>query len=180
MKRKKQTRKEHAVNLKKSAEKPRTELEKRLAGAEKEAQTMRKNAQELLDGAEATSDYVMRQLEEAKKRQEADKFLPNAKKAIRSRVRECGRTMPSPIADYVDDEEYVLPRALEKGDAESFAATSAHREYLLDDPDKNGAVNVRMGAVKMRVNVKDLKLLEDAESVAKEEKNKRLPSRAHR
>ena len=35
-----------------------------------------------------------------------------------------------------------------------------------------------MGAVKMRVNVKDLKLLEDAESVAKKEKKKQSSARA--
>ena len=43
---------------------------------------------------------------------------------------------------------------------------------LLEDPDKNGNVSVRMGAVKMRVNVKDLKLVEDAEKVKKKEEQK--------
>lgn len=155
--------------------KTEAELEKRLAGAEKEAQTMRKKAQELLDGARATSDYVMRQLEEAKKQQEADK-LAEAKKAIRSKVREFDDKM-NPITDYVDDEEYVLPRALKKGDA-VIHRNLGTQGILLDDPDKNGAVNVRMGAVKMRVNVKDLKLLEDAESVAKKEKKKQSIARA--
>ena len=155
--------------------KTEAELEKRLAGAEKEAQTMRKKAQELLDGARATSDYVMRQLEEAKKQQEADK-LAEAKKAIRSRVREFDDKM-NPITDYVDDDEYVLPRALKKGDA-VIHRNLGTQGILLDDPDKNGAVNVRMGAVKMRVNVKDLKLLEDAESVAKKEKKKQSIARA--
>ena len=155
--------------------KTETELEKRLAGAEKEAQTMKKKAQELLDGARATSDYVMRQLEEAKKQQDADK-LAEAKKAIRSKVREFDDKM-NPITDYVDDEEYVLPRALKKGDA-VIHRNLGTQGILLDDPDKNGAVNVRMGAVKMRVNVKDLKLLEDAESVAKKEKKKQSIARA--
>ena len=155
--------------------KTEAELEKRLAGAEKEAQTMRKKAQELLDGARSTSDYVMRQLEEAKKQQEADK-LAEAKKAIRSRVREFDDKM-NPITDYVDDEEYVLPRALKKGDA-VIHRNLGTQGILLNDPDKNGAVNVRMGAVKMRVNVKDLKLLEDAESVAKKEKKKQSIARA--
>ena len=117
----------------------------------------------------------MRQLEEAKKQQDADK-LAEAKKAIRSRVREFDDKM-NPITDYVDDEEYVLPRALKKGDA-VIHRNLGTQGILLDDPDKNGAVNVRMGAVKMRVNVKDLKLLEDAESVAKKEKKKQSIARA--
>lgn len=155
--------------------KTEAELEKRLAGAEKEAQTMKKKAQELLDGARATSDFVLRQLEEAKKQQEADK-LAEAKKAIRSKVREFDDKM-NPITDYVDDEDYVLPRPLKKGDA-VIHRNLGTQGILLEDPDKNGGVNVRMGAVKMRVNVKDLKLLEDAESIAKREKKKQSVSRA--
>ncbi len=151
------------------------ELKKRLASAEKDAQTMRKKAQELLDGARATSDYVMKQLEEAKKQQDAEK-LAEAKKSIRAKVREFDDKM-NPTTDYTDDDEYVLPRELKKGDA------VVHRNLgtqgiLIDDPDKNGGVNVRMGSVKMRVNVKDLKLLEDAELVAKKEHKKQAVVRA--
>lgn len=151
------------------------ELQKRLAGAEKEAQTMRKKAQELLDGARATSDFVMNKLEEAKKQQEADK-LAEAKKAIRARVREFDDKV-NPITDYVDDEDYVLPRELKKGDA-VLHRNLGTQGFLLEDPDKNGSANVKMGAVKMRVNVKDLKLVEDAEKVAKKEQRKQSVARA--
>ncbi len=159
------------------AERKKTEeeLSRRLAGAEKEAQTMKKKAQELLDGARATSDFVMRQLEEAKKQQEADK-LAEAKKAIRARVREFDDKM-NPITDYVDDEDYVLPRPLKKGDA-VIHRNLGTQGILLDDPDKNGNVNLKMGAVKMRGNIKDLKLVEGAESIAKKEKKKQAVARA--
>lgn len=165
------SRKQFEAERKKTEE----ELSRRLAGAEKEAQTMKKKAQELLDGARATSDFVMRQLEEAKKQQEADK-LAEAKKAIRARVRDFDDKM-NPITDYVDDEDYVLPRPLKKGDA-VIHRNLGTQGILLDDPDKNGNVNLKMGAVKMRGNIKDLKLVEGAESIAKKEKKKQAVARA--
>lgn len=147
--------------------KSEAELQKRLAGAEKEAKNMRAKAQELLDGARATSDYVLTKLEEAKKQEES---IADVKKSVRARVREFDDKM-NPITDYVDDEDYVLPRALKKGDA-VLHRNLGTQGILLEDPDKNGNVSVRMGAVKMRVNVKDLKLVEDAEKVKKKEEQK--------
>jgi len=151
--------------------KSEAELKKRLAGAEKEADNMRKKAQELLDGARATSDYVIRQLEEVKKAQDSEKFgdkLAAAKKDVRAKVRDYDDKM-NPILAADDDEEYVLPRPLKRGDAVMHRNLGT-RGILQDDPDKNGNTNVLMGAVKMRVNVKDLRLLEGAEEIKKAEK----------
>ncbi|MBQ8524396.1 MAG: Smr/MutS family protein, partial [Clostridia bacterium] len=93
----------------------------------------------------------------AKKAQTAE-AAANAKKDIRKRVREYDDKL-NPIAQ-VEDDGYVLPRALKKGD------NVLHRNLgvagvLLEDPDKNGNVSVRMGAARTRANVKDLKLVED-------------------
>ncbi len=158
--------------------KSESELSKKLAGAEKEAESMRKKAQDLLDSARATSDYVLRQLDEVKKKQDSEKFgghLADAKKAVRARVRELDDQM-NPITNYIDDEEYVLPRELKKGDA-VLHRNLGTQGILLEDPDKNGSCNVRMGAVKMRVNVKDLKLVEDADSISKKEQKKQSTHR---
>lgn len=155
------------------------ELKKRLAGAEKEADTMRKKAQELLDGARATSDYVIRQLEEVKRQQESEKFgekLAQAKKDVRARVRDYDDRM-NPISAADTDDDYVLPRALKKGDG-IMHRNLGTKGILLDDPDKNGNANVRMGAVKMRVNIKDLRLVEDAEVIKKAEAKKQAQTRA--
>lgn len=155
------------------------ELKKRLAGAEKEADTMRKKAQELLDGARATSDYVIRQLEEVKRQQESEKFgekLAQAKKDVRARVRDYDDRM-NPISAADTDDDYVLPRALKKGDG-IMHRNLGTKGILLDDPDKSGNANVRMGAVKMRVNIKDLRLVEDAEVIKKAEAKKQAQTRA--
>ncbi|MBR5365237.1 MAG: endonuclease MutS2 [Clostridia bacterium] len=159
--------------------KSEAELKEKLAGAEKEADRMRKKAQELLDGARATSDFVITELEKAKKEKDSERFgeaIADAKKNVRQRVREYDDHM-NPVLGAEEDDEYVLPRPLKQGDI------IRHRNLgtqgvLLEDPDKNGNVNVRMGVVKMRVNVKDLRLLEDAEEAKRAEQKREAKARA--
>ena len=149
------------------------ELKKRLANAERDADKMRKKAQELLDGARATSDYVITELEKVKKQKDSERFgeyIADAKKSVRQRVREYDDRM-NPIMAADHDDDYVLPRALHKGDVVSHRNLGT-RGKLVEEPDKNGNVSVLMGAVKMRVNVKDLKLIEDAEEAEKANKSK--------
>ncbi|MBQ8333819.1 MAG: endonuclease MutS2 [Clostridia bacterium] len=159
--------------------KTEAELEKKLAGAEKEASNMRKKAQDILDGARATSEYVISQLEEVKKQQDSEKFgdrLAQAKRDVRQRVRDYDDTV-NPVSDYVDDEDYVLPRALKKGDVVQHRNLGT-QGTVVDEPDKNGNCNVRMGAVKMRVNQKDLKLLTDADKAQKAQQKQQSQFRA--
>ncbi|MBE6617716.1 MAG: endonuclease MutS2 [Ruminococcaceae bacterium] len=149
------------------------ELKKRLANAERDADKMRKKAQELLDGARATSDYVITELEKVKKQKDSERFgeyIADVKKSVRQRVREYDDRM-NPIMAADRDDDYVLPRALHKGDVVSHRNLGT-RGKLVEEPDKNGNVSVLMGAVKMRVNVKDLKLIEDAEAAEKANKAK--------
>ena len=148
--------------------KAEAELAKKLAGAEKEAENMRKKAEELLSGARATSDYVFSQLEEVKKQRESERLgekLAEAKKSVRQKVRDYENTS-NPVTSAPVDEDYVLPRDLVKGDR-VVHRTLGTQGTLLDNPDKSGNVNVSMGAIKMRISVKDLKLIEGAESEAK-------------
>ena len=140
---------------------------------------MRKKAQELLDGARATSEYVIAELEKAKKEKDSERFgdaISEAKKNARARVREYDDKM-NPVVGADDDADYVLPRPLKKGDV------IRHRNLgtqgvVLEDPDRNGNTSVRMGAVKMRVNEKDLRLIEDAEEAKKAEQKKEARARA--
>ena len=144
--------------------KTEADLRKKLASAESDAAKMRAKAEELLTGARATSEYVLSKLEEAKRAENADR-LAEAKKNIRQRVREYDDRM-NPVSAADDDEEYVLPRPLVKGDCVIHRNLGTHGN-LLDAPDKQGNVNVKFGNVKMRVNVKDLRLVENAENAEK-------------
>ncbi len=133
------------------------ELERRLKNAKTDSEKMLAKAKEMLDGARITSEYVFNELDAAKKARDAES-VANAKKDIRRRVREYDDKL-DPIAR-VEDDGYVLPRALKKGD------NVLHRNLgvsgvLLADPDKNGNVSLRLGAAKTRANIKDLRLLEE-------------------
>jgi len=143
------------------------DLSEKVGKAEKEAEMIRKKAQDMLDGARITSQYVFDQLEELKRQKDADDLarrMASARKDIRQRVRDYDDQL-NPLDE---DDAYELPRPLHKGDAVQHRNLGT-KGILLDEPDKNGNVNVRMGVVKARANVSDLRLL-DGEEVRKETK----------
>lgn len=136
----------------------REALEKELKYARRESETARKKAKAALDSARATGDYIIEELEKVRKKQNTKDFeenLANAKRAVRNRLRQASDEL-----DPVDEskvENYVLPRELKKGD------TVIHKSLgtsgtLLADPDKNGNVEVQMGIIRSRLNIKDLML----------------------
>lgn len=154
------------------------ELKKKLAGAEHDAEVMRRKAEEILDGARATSEYVFTKLDEVKKKQESERFgehLSDAKKNIRQRMREYNSGLATERDD--SDDGYVLPRELVKGD-EVIHRNLGTKGILIDSPDKNGNVNVRMGTVKMRVSVNDLKLISEEENKSSSKTNKQSQFKA--
>jgi len=147
------------------------ELKKKMGNAEKEAERMRKQAQQLLDGAKATSSFVMGQLEDARRELEsaqAAEKLAQKKKSIRDRIRNYDDQI-NPVED--TDDGYVLPRALVKGDK------VRHRNLgqngtVLDMPDKKNMVNVQFGNVRMHVSCGDLRLLDETVESEAERKRK--------
>ncbi len=148
------------------------ELAEKVGKAEKEAEKIRQKAQETLDGARITSQYVFDQMEQLKKEKDAADLaekIAAAKKDVRKRVRDYDDQM-NPDVEIEDDEEYIPPRPYKKGDA-VLHRNIGTKGVLLDDPDKNGNVTIRMGAVKTRANTADLRLLDEAELKAEKKKN---------
>lgn len=151
------------------------ELKKKLESAERESAKLRSEAKKLLDGAKATSNYVFEELDALKKQKDAENFaerLSKAKRDVKSSIRETDASV-DPIRED-DEEDYVLPRELQKGDA------VRHRNLgmngiLLDAPDKNGSCTVKLGSLKLKANVKELKLLGET---AEEEKKARDKDRS--
>jgi len=149
------------------------ELAEKVGKAEKEAEKIRQKAQETLDGARITSQYVFDQLEQLKREKDAADLaekIASAKKDVRKRVRDYDDRMNPDMEPEEDEEEYIPPRPFRKGDAVRHRNIGTNG-ILLDDPDKNGNVNLRMGAVKTRANVADLRLLDEAEQKKEQKKN---------
>ena len=155
-------------DFKKKSEK---EILRRVSLSEKEAKANLERSRRLLDEARATSNYVFEELDKVRKEKESQNLsekLAAAKRNVRQRVRDYDNAL-NPADEHYDDENYVLPRPLKKGDM------VVHRNIgtkgtLVCDPDKNGNTVILMGAVKTRANVKDLRLLEN-ESNEKKKKD---------
>jgi DNA mismatch repair protein MutS2 len=148
----------------------------KLGRAEKEAEKMRAQAEQMLLSAKATSNYIYDQLDKLQKQRESEKLaehLSEAKKNIRARVRDYENAAYVPEEE---DEDYVLPRDLVKGDRVRHKNLGTNG-VLLDNPDKNGNVSIRIGQVKTRANVKDLRLIGDGET---EENRDRRNQKEHR
>ena len=148
-------------------EKSEAELREKLAGAEEEARRAREKARSIVDSARATGDFILKQLDDAKKAQDKKNFgevLQNSKKNIRNEV----KSYMDKNREEPEDDGYVLPRPLRKGDDVEHR-TLGTRGTLLEDPDKKGNVTVQMGILKTKFNVSQLKLL-DSVSVGTKEK----------
>ncbi len=143
---------------KKNAE---AELERRLGTAEAEAEDARKKARQIIDSARATSDYILKQLDEAKRAKDSENFgdkLSQSKKNIKNEVK---NYRLSNEKEEDKDDGYVLPRELKKGD-DVIHRTLGTTGTLLEDPDKKGNVTVQMGILKTKLNVSQLKLVDGA------------------
>ncbi|MFA6947735.1 MAG: endonuclease MutS2 [Eubacteriales bacterium] len=139
------------------------DLRRRVADADKEIERERAKAQQLLSGAKVTSDYVLAQLEEVKRARESADLaatLENARRSIKSKLRE-SEDIVNPVRERSAD-DYVLPRALHKGD-EVMLINIGKNGVLIEDPDRDGNVRVQAGIINTRTNIKNLMLASDAE-----------------
>ena len=140
------------------------EIEKRLAAAEAELSRARDKAQNMVDSAKASSDFVLAQLDKVNKQRESARLgeeLAAARKSIRENLRAHGDAFDPVIEKR--DENYVLPRALRRGD-EVIIMSLSKRAVLLEAPDRSGKVLVQAGIIKTKVAVSDLKLVEEKQA----------------
>ncbi len=138
------------------------EAKRMIAEAERRAADAQAKATAMLESARATSEYVIAELDRAKKA--GFKNLDEAKQNVRRSIKESDDFV-NPVVD-MRDKGYVLPRPLKAGD-EVIIMTLDRRGTLLSAPDAKGNVTVKTGFINTKTNVKNLKLCEDAETTAK-------------
>lgn len=147
--------------------------------AEREAQALRSRAEldarheveqakaqaaRLVSQTRAQVDALLQEMDEL--RRQKNKQAANEQKArLRAGVRQLENT-----ADPIDrsrlNEGYVLPRPLKKGDSVLIFDIDKNAT-LLEDP-KDGTVLVQAGIIKTRVDVKNLRLLSDKQTAARQ------------
>lgn len=149
-------------NFKIDAEK---KLRERIAASEKALEDAQKKASTMIEGARISSEYVFEQLEKVKKARDSEKLgeeLEAARRKVREHLRE-NEDKYNPVDEGID-ENYVLPRALHKGDS-VYLMNIKQEGILISDPDRSGNVSVQIGAVRTKTKLKNLKLMDDVITV---------------
>ena len=145
----------------------------KMAQADKLYEDAQKKSTELLNTARASSEFVFDQLDKLKKARDSERLseeLDEKRRAVRKHLRE-NEDKIDPVRQQ-ENENYVLPRALRKGD-NVLIMNINKRAVVMSLPDKRDNVMVRAGLIDMRTSVKNLKLLEDDEiNVITKEKKK--------
>ncbi len=139
-------------------------LRQKTATAQKEIEKDREKARQLLVSARATSDFVIKQLDEIRKKQESLRFaeeLAKAKSTIRDRLRKQEEEESAiTLADVSLEDDYVLPRPLRVGD-KVYVVPYAQEGIVEALPDKKNIVLVKAGIMRAKVAQDQLRLLID-------------------
>ena len=146
------------------------EFKEDLERAEREKEKALESARRILESARATSDYVLNELEKAKKAKDSENFakeLESARMNIRRSLKE-GYDTIDPV-DQKQVKDYTPSHPIGKGD-EVHILNIKKDGVVLSDPDKDGNVNVRSGNIRMKTNLKNLMLCCDMKSNKKSEK----------
>ena len=137
-------------------------LKQKYSESEKEIERERERARQMIDSARANSEFVFKQLEDIRKKQESGQFareLAEARAAVRDALKKSDDVYSSFSGDYSLDEEYVPPRPYKVGDAVYLVPYHQEGEITaLPGPD--GLFGVRAGILKAKMAGKDLRLLD--------------------
>ncbi len=150
------------------------DIARRLADAEKALESARSRAQNMVESAKISSEFIMEQMDRLKKQKDAERLgdeLDRARREIREHLR-ANSDKYDPIQKKTLG-DYKLPRALRKGD-EVYIVSLDKQGYLTDDPDRSGKVGVQIGLIKTKVKLDDLRLVEREAEVSVGGKTQKL------
>lgn len=140
-------------------------LKERLDASERELEKARAKAQNMVESAKRSADFIMEEMEKVRKAKDSEKLgdeLDRARRELREHLRN-----HSDAYDPVEirkNENYVLPRPLRKGD-EVIIVSLGKKATVLETPDKSGKVSVQAGIIKTKADISDLRLHEQEVSV---------------
>lgn len=151
------------------------EMQRRIRQAEEELEKARKQAIGMVESARASSRFVFEQLEKAKKAQDQRDFgaqLDEARRAVRAHLKSHADDIDPVTTPVAEDEDYVLPRPLKIGD-EVFVTGIEQNGTVETLPDKSNNLYVNVGAVKLRVKLSTVRLVEGQSTYTDQSKVKR-------
>ncbi len=149
-------------------------LKKRLAEAEESIRRDRERARQLLDSARMNSEFVFKQLEELRKKQDKSTLardLEAARRAVRERMHEGERIWDATtFEDMGTEEAYKLPRPLKIGDKVYIVSLHAEGEVTALPNEKQ--VEIRAGVFRGKVAIGDVRLTTNMKRVEPSKKPK--------
>ena len=152
------------------AKKARSEADSVKAEKEKILEQSKLQARQIINSARAESNRLLNELEDMKKEFSADNSAEMVRRA-RAQVK-AGIGNIENIADPVDERKntgYVLPRPLKAGD-NVILVDIDKKAVVITPPDNNGMVYVQAGIIKTRVDVSNLKLVEEKKTTPEKRK----------
>ena len=130
-----------------------------------EIERARKQAAEIVEATKKQANILMDEIaklrDEQNKTKDASELAKRAKSAMKSGINSL-YDVSDPVMAQLDDENYVLPRELVKGD-NVLIRTLGQKGVVVTPPDKRGKVEIRAGGMVTRVDVSSLRLVENNE-----------------
>ncbi|MDE5792017.1 MAG: Smr/MutS family protein, partial [Oscillospiraceae bacterium] len=158
--------KELTTQLRQEAELLKSEWKKKTRElAEQEKQTLERateQASRIVETTKAQSNALLDELEHLRKEKDKADFssrVSAVKSTSTQQLRDMYKTA-NPVIDSIDENgNYILPRALQKGDKVVIA--DLHQEgFIISEPKNSDSVFVQIGVMKMKVQVSRLRLLD--------------------
>ena len=131
------------------------------ASAEKALKSAQTKAESMVESAKRSADYIMDEMDKLRKQKESER-LADELAAARRDIREHLRTnadVYSPVTKE-EEENYVLPRPLKKGD-EVIIRSLGKKAIVLELPNKQDLVAIQAGIIKTKVRLSDLRLIDE-------------------
>lgn len=151
-------------------------IQAKLRSAERELDTAQKKAVAMVESAKASSDFVLSQLDKVKKARDSERLgdeLSRARQEIKAHLK-ANEDKFNPI-DKAEDDGYVLPRELKKGD-QVYLRNIGTCATVISLPDKSGNLSVQAGAVRTKTNISNVKLVDKQETIVVDKSNRRVPA----
>ncbi|MEE1105458.1 MAG: Smr/MutS family protein, partial [Ruminococcus sp.] len=156
-------------------QKAENELKRAKADAEREIERARQEAQRIISRTRAQANALVEELEKARREKE---LSAESRSKLRRDIDKMEAHADPVKLKNTPDEEYKLPRPLKVGD-EVLVYDIDKNATVMAPPNKDGVVLVQAGMIKMRVDIKNLRLLKSTTkpNVPKFAATRSVPSR---
>ena len=138
-------------------------ITKQLADAKEQLSKAQEKANSMVESAKISSEYILSQMDKVRRAKDSERLseeLEDARRSIREHLKTSSGKY-NPVEIRKNDENYVLPRKLRKGD--EVLIVSLDKVATVTEDQKGGSkISVQAGIIKTKAELSDLRLIENA------------------